>query len=119
MIIKNNKFIFILIIIQHYTFSVNCFRSFFTDFRLTESEISPIMRKGDIMIDKLSFYITDCHDPYTNLAMEKHLLECVGNNEIMGVLEFELMSDSEVPIFLSQRCLGSTPPWDKVSPLNL
>lgn len=43
----------------------------------------------------------------------------VGSNEIMGVLEFELISDSEVPIFLSQRCLGSTLPWDKVSPLNL
>lgn len=78
-----NKFIIIFIIIQHHTFSVNCFRSFFTDFRLTESEISLIMKKGDIMIDKLSFYITDCHDPYTNLATEKYLLDCVSENEVI------------------------------------
>ncbi len=41
------------------------------------------MRKGDSMIDKLSFYISDCISPYTNLAMEKHLLDSVGNNEII------------------------------------
>ena len=35
------------------------------------------------MINKLSFYISDCHNPYTNLATEKYLLDSVGNDEII------------------------------------
>lgn len=35
------------------------------------------------MINKLYFYISDCTDPYTNLATEKHLLDCVGDDEII------------------------------------
>ena len=41
------------------------------------------MRKGDSMINKLSFYISDCHNPYTNLATEKYLLDCVKNDELI------------------------------------
>lgn len=41
------------------------------------------MRKGDNMINKLSFYISECHNPYTNLATEKYLLDSVENNEII------------------------------------
>lgn len=35
------------------------------------------------MINKLSFYISNCHNPYTNLATEKYLLDSVGNDEII------------------------------------
>ena len=35
------------------------------------------------MIRKIYFYISDCIDPYTNLATEKTLLDCVGDNEII------------------------------------
>lgn len=35
------------------------------------------------MINRLYFYISDCTDPYTNLATEKHLLDCVENDEII------------------------------------
>lgn len=41
------------------------------------------MRKGDNMVNKLSFYISDCLNPYTNLATEKYLLDSVGSGEII------------------------------------
>ena len=35
------------------------------------------------MISKLYIYISDCHNPYTNLATEKHLLDMVRKDEII------------------------------------
>ncbi len=41
------------------------------------------MREGDDMIKKIYFYTNNCHNPYTNLATEKYLLDSVGNDEII------------------------------------
>lgn len=35
------------------------------------------------MIKKIYFYTNNCHNPYTNLATEKYLLDGVGNDEII------------------------------------
>ncbi len=35
------------------------------------------------MINKLRFFIGSSHDPYYNLAVEKHLLDCVEKNEVI------------------------------------
>ncbi len=68
---------------QGFFVKLNCFCILFNTLATAVKMCYNKARLGDSMIKKLSVHITDCTNPYTNLALEKVLFDNVSDDEMI------------------------------------